>query len=283
MAVVRVIPRGGGEGSDSTVTMSAVRMFTVVCDGKADTPFTVVAHPDIPLPGTIHPDNADLFADRRTARQESGGPNVWRVEVDYVPREQSEVTPGASPLLDPPTFNYDVQESSIVLTEDLDDPPKEFKNSIGEPLLEAPEWIRGSGVITIVRNENSFDSYSICGDYLFTVCDHEIFGWPKLTGLMRRIAGELRYHQKLLLQYYRVTYQMHFRSEGWHEKRRNLASKYATSYSGRPGYKSFSAEDGTSSPLLGEIKEDGTKWTTGDHHILDFKGYPERSWYGLGF
>lgn len=288
MAATRIIPRPGNDGSDTADSAGqAVRLFTAMCDGKGDTPYTIMAHPDVPQPGDAHPDNSSIYVTERRATQEKNGPHVWRLEIFYSASD-SEVSPGSNPLNDPPQYNYDVSETEIVLYQDLSETPKFFVNvPFSEPLLEPPVWIRGSGIVTISRNEASFDSYGLSGDYLFTVCQHELLGWPAKTGLMRRISGTRQYHSKLLFIYYTVIYGIHFRSEGWHEYRRNLSSKYYDSSEGSNHTKAFGADDGISDAGLGEIKENGRKFDPSDgddeedRHILDFQGYPERDWYAL--
>lgn len=279
LKVVEQPAREGGDEPDGK--QSDTRVFMVKTDSKLTTRREVLSHYKIPQWGTpwnVGYLDLNMLAKKRTAVMDSRSPYHWRVTVNYLPREKED-DEERNPILRLPKFNFGTYEESLVLAEDLDG--NKFDNTAGEPLEEAPEWVRNYRMVTMTRNEPAF-SFSLDA-YMDTVCSHGLFGKPAKTWRMGAItATGPEFDAEVEVYYYTVVYQMYFNPDGWTKKLRNCGYRIKKTIGGDVKILPATDDDGLtfSSPI--DLNADGDKLAPdADVIYLDRRGYNFKSWTAL--
>lgn len=214
MAVVDVKPKWSGDTAESSKDgPSAQLQWTVLVDDPADTSQLAKLAIGIPRVGNAHPDDPFMFA--RNVRANKIGPELFEVTVTYA--SATGAGDGVSPLDVPPVWSWDTQSSDEEVDTDAEDKP--IINSVGDVLN--PPLVRKfyDPVLTIVRNEASFDPDV---KYLY---EGKVNSQPFLNVNPGLVLMSSITSQEVLdggMKYYTVTYVLVFRLEllGW--KRRVL-------------------------------------------------------------
>ena len=206
MALVNVQEKWSGadhsvETGDGVYTQlkTSRRTFTVLYDGVGDEPYDAVYATGVPLLHDGHPKEADMSVYRKSGA--ALGPYLFEVQVDYAGRN--------SPLLEP----YDRAWSWAYNNEpiDRDYQGNAIRNPIGDPIIGLTMDV-GDPVYIVTRNETVYPK-SWARTYQNSVNDANYIGWDAgqcrmLEITSHRVVDKTDY-------YWRVTYKMQFRSDGW--------------------------------------------------------------------
>jgi len=223
MAVTKVTENWKSRTVDENETsLTPVREFDVDFD-NADSPISrpllarTATDGTTTVPGmwSLHPYNSWLYV--KSVHVEPGeGPFAYHVTVTYGSVTDPYSSTGhepVHPLLEPPEISY----SFVTVTEpvDIDITGAPITNSAGE-LFDPPITREFHDlVLRIVRNEAGFNAL-LAAEYKGAVNSDVWYGFAAETircvvfdGVQRRVAG---------LIYWRVTYELHIRWDGWRKR-----------------------------------------------------------------
>jgi len=213
MSVVSVKETHEGRGGDSSRDSATLRrVFKVQTDSVRDGALVARDAPGIPALGDTYFDgtteNANYLAKNKSATNEDGSQKLWRVEVEY---ETRTVTSGPDPELIPPLRAPDYSWATGSSPQEmlLDVNGKVVQNSAKQPFDPAVERNNSFRILTIGRNEASFNAYAM-ESYIDTLNSTPIFGYAAREGRIDAIDAVVEYDANYGA-YWRVTYVIHFR------------------------------------------------------------------------
>jgi len=275
--------QAGGE----TNARTAVRVFSIVTDAASRGVFTwpqTVGAQTIPVAGSEHPDDEALIS--REPQVTLVSPSFFLVAVPYSTEPYY-----ANPLDVPWDFEWDV----AITTEPIDIDPDghALANSIGEPFDPPLSEEFRDAVLRITRNQATWDPDTALA-YEGTVSAGEFWGAPMGRARMANIRPV---YVRGTVDYWRVTYEIHFRWKGpvgvgyvlndqdaweqvdagdehaWYRRLLNQGRKYKAGDG-----KTYDTQNGE----LIALNIDGSKWEEGSAKTwLLYKRYPFVDWGAL--
>lgn len=231
MAVISVNEHWEGREGSITSEPSArsSRTFIVLTDSITDDDQTVLAHPSIPSPGDVHPNNAGLGVSSVTAAPSSGGElsTCWMVSVEYTTfsgsllPEQTEPNPLARPvrILNVTWGEYEQAMEKAYIKEAgvFSEVKYAVTSNVGEP-YDPPQMTRHFyPILTLTKNYSNLnlDDIAYYSDKLnsntftafgLSVEKHQCWCGPIASSEQRSENGVL---------YYEYTFTFSFRTETW--------------------------------------------------------------------
>lgn len=280
MAVVKVREPFARSGSiNAQWQREYERAFTVETDDADDGPVTVGAAIPVKIGDTYRSRNdsdpGSYCQSIRVSCDTEGG-KFWTATAQYGPRDilsQEPRDPTERPIK--VSWSFSRFERPVVLDQD----GKPVLNSAGDP-FDPPLTVPDSWpLLTIVRNERTFDSLLA---YNFNEAVNLDPFWGVDPGIVKvlDINGELAKDQDIGW-YYVVTYQFEFNPDGWQPSVPDLGYRELDA-SGKP---TDITVDGT--PVGKPVRLNGKgKYldkadTTGPTKYLDFRVFKEREFAGL--
>lgn len=232
MAVVHVIdgtdPREGSENSESEHKYT--RVLTVIVDDPHDDAIIV-------RQGTGVPRKKDPYVTKNavdlgalcvniTPRQEQDAPLVWRVTCEYDSKHGEQQSPGQgneNPLDDQAEIEWSSEKFKSIKTSWLQDVPcapppgmilkwTPIRNSAFEAYLDPPEIDDSRVVLKISRNQPTYNA-TLSIPYANALNSDVFFGAPPCTAKMEPWQAVSKWKGNLF--YWRVTYEIHFKFDGW--------------------------------------------------------------------
>ena len=187
-----------GDGVYSQIKTSA-RVFSVLYDATGDEPYDACYAAGIPLLHAAHPKEPDMQCFRKAGT--ALGPYLFEVRCDYAGRN--------SPLLDPYDRNWAWAYNTEPIERDWTGAP--IRNPNTDPIVGITMDI-GDPVYVVTRNEATYPK-AWAREYQNSVNDAAFMGWDAgqcrlLEITATRIVDGLDY-------YWRCTYKLQFRSDGW--------------------------------------------------------------------
>ena len=232
MAVVTATEQPtSGDGIFDEDSREYIRRFMVVVDDPFDGALTVTSAADLPrkYSGYVFGTEFDVFARLRQFRPRRL-PNTrlaWHVECIYRTPEFNENQDELdNPLGQPARISFGSEQVQalaigIVNPDDDDDITKAFiteeiTTSAGEPFDPPAVKDESRGVITIVRNEDTYDNARSI-EFRNAVNTDEFLGANPRQAKVRDIAAERRIFNAdaEIIKYWTVTYQFVIRAETW--------------------------------------------------------------------
>lgn len=203
------------------------KRFRVVMTNRTADSLIVCSCPGLPIPYSSYYDFTDigdlvydLFAlmVEMRAEQDQDDEYLWIVTCKYsteMPEGGKPAFPGYpttvggktaggaanNPELEPPDINWDFEEATETVLEDLDGQP--YTNSANQPFLNAPPVLDGRPVLTYTRNELYY-SAAKASEWGYTVNSLPFLGFPINTVLCMPPTARMAWRGPLV--YWRVTY-----------------------------------------------------------------------------
>jgi hypothetical protein len=226
MAVVSVreIWNGRRGSADEKAVREYARVFRVVTDSALDgalvaetavDPFTATAIPHL-FASYLEPGGAfDLTAIARKieAAQDDQDPLTWHVTVSYSNHTDQPELGQENPLARPSEIKWSFCQFQKLAVEDAYGTA--IGNSAGEKFDPAPEKDDSRPVLVVTRNELGFNP-ALAYAYRDAVNSDWFFGADPGTAKVQSIEAERHYENNVY--FWKVTYTVHFRPEGWRLK-----------------------------------------------------------------
>jgi hypothetical protein len=224
---------------------------------------------------------------QRNSEHDASGGVQWIVDVEYGPFDTvywlgsgylstGQIDPTARVL----GVTWDSAKYEISRPKDFSDPPKYYKNSIDDPLIDPPKFEETRPVLKIERWESTY-SEAYATSFQDTVNEDVFLGCPPQTVKCRDIKGERNYDPDWG-NYWRITYEFEFRvdeeGDGFRQKVANMGYRY------KSGGNIVNALDDNQQPVTDAIllAKDGTKLAAGaDPYLLEFTEFPPVSFEQL--
>lgn len=306
MAVTSVKERASGRDGDRTPEGGTIRRsFIVRTDNHLTAQSTILNDARIPRLFSYYYNGGEVnlayVAKKITPRQIDGSLYDWEVTVEYESKT-SENEEQQNPTLRPAVYTWSTQQATVELLVDADD--REVENSIGDPFDPAIETSRSFEVVTIERNESSFDGHNM-GVYINSLNRSDIFGYSPREGRIESISARSNYDPDFGT-YFSVTYEIHFRNSydwvpkipaaqilpsgkqvgPWDVTRRNVGWRYKKSANCNPSSEvsciRAAETQGFQDPIPVDLAENGTKLNPGDPALYwVFEPYLTFSWTKL--
>jgi hypothetical protein len=225
--------------SDERGVRRRTRTFLVQVNDALDDALVVIAPAAIPRrfgPYVGYDGLIDTGCLARTVKavQDQESPFLWKVTVEYSSESQASQggkrgagagDPGSgdgsrynqNPLLRPPDIDYGTLQIERVMEKDVGRAffkadPKAVVNSAGDKFDPPPMKEISAKVITISRNEISYDMLAKTF-YENTINSYKFLGCPEYTVLCKSITARLDSDNGIY--FWKVTYTFHYRSDGW--------------------------------------------------------------------
>ena len=218
MSIIDVKPGWSGTlASGDGVARTATRMFTVATTGAAaDTPVTIqqAYHLGIPRKGDLYPGDSLLRCEAPVDVRPLG-PRLFQVTASYkTPTGSSDQGDQTSPLSRPATVAWSFSSSDEAIDQDINGKP--LVNVNGEPFDPPIARRQNDPVLTIQRNERTFD-YRRAIQYMAkggATNSGSFFGASKGQARIENINSSGRQIENGI-GFDPVTYEIHFRQDGW--------------------------------------------------------------------
>lgn len=162
----------------------------------------------IPQRGTAHPEDSGAKVKTIDAEVDNDDGLKWLVSVTW---QSPTLEIETSPILEPPEISYGFAQFSRVADKDIDDNP--IVNSAGETFDPPLEQDDSRAVVLIKRNEASF-YFARAIAYQDAVNTDAYSGAEPGTLKIARITADRKVHSVFGV-YYEVTYEIHYRPDGW--------------------------------------------------------------------
>lgn len=207
---------------------------------------------------------------------------VWDVTLKYDTEPVSEKDQAKDQEEKPtdraPTIEYSSEEIIEYVSKDYSDPPEAVVTRAGEPLEPGLERIVSITVITITRNESSWDAKAK-GAYANSTNQEAWEGWPVGSGLMKAPTATKRTEGDET--YYEAKYVLRFRDDEKLWKAEILHRGYKVMVAGG----SVRAQDAYAKdePAPVMLAENGARLEEGGTPtFLTFVQFKPKSWSALG-
>lgn len=213
MAIVSVNERHHGRtGTRDKKDSSLVRVFIVRTNSKGDGVGNVSNAIGIPRIGDAYNNGTEINLNYRAVRieprQMDESPYVWEVTVGYEVTNQDD----EDPTNDPPVYAWSTANERVEMLKDSEG--VKAVNVIGDPFDPAAEMDKAFTILTIERNEATYDSVAMDA-YRNTLNKEPAFGYEKREGLLKAISARSQYDPDIG-EYWKVTYELHFKkSADW--------------------------------------------------------------------
>lgn len=263
------------------------RRFLVQTDNALDGALLVLADASIPKIGDPYSSGYDSFSAafcvNRSARMHSDSNKLWEVDCSYKqPKNDQENKQEENPLDRPAEVSWSFQAFQKPIDKDLDDEP--IVNTFNTPFNPFPEIDDSRPILVIIRNEAHPFNYSRAISYQDAVNSDNFYGFDPGQAKMAGIAAQRRteYIESTMstLVYWQVTYEIHFRREGWQLKILNRGTEYFDD-NGAIQVDKDDAGNPTGSEVL--LDNDAKKLAEdADPIYLDFRVYEEKAFGPLG-
>jgi len=138
--------------------------------------------------------------------QDSDNPRVWEVTVEYGPQEPGDENPLNRPL----EISWSFAQFTRVCDRDING--HALLNSAGDFFDPPPEIDDSRPVLTIVRNEASFDPAQAI-DYQDAVNSDSFLGFAAGTAKVMGISSSLQFESNIF--FWKTSYEFQFRRDGW--------------------------------------------------------------------
>ena len=263
---------GSSQSDDARITKNGRVVYTVVCDSKSDTEYTVEQSSSIPIIGYDYPDTSYFPVTGRHI--ERTGPITFEVIVEYAQ------TYTESPTAEPPDVSWDWVESEVEI--DISAHGNPICNVNYEAFNPAVTRMQADLVCTISVNQSNYD-VKFANQYILKTnstpfmasWDTDGIGFAAGDVLCKTITGHLQWANGIA--YWRNTYVFSIRKGttdkgtyfgGWTKKIWNQGYKYKkVDAAGAPlsPIKYETAIDDNGVPLNEPIplKLNGAKWREG--------------------
>lgn len=212
MSVIGVWETHDGREGDLTIDSGTLRrVFWVQTDNAHDGPLVARDAPGVPQLYSVYFDgyavNLNYVVKRKSATNADGSQKLWKVEVEY----EAKLNPDddqRNPTLRPAEYSWSTGSTSEEMLTDVGG--QTVQNSVQQPFDPAVERNRAFSILTITRNESSYDDKAMDA-YRDTLNSSPIFGYDAREGRMDSINAVTEYDQEFGA-YWRVTYTIHFRN-----------------------------------------------------------------------
>ena len=254
---------------------AATRVFNVQFD--TDTYVTTqailmaVVTAGVPQLNTAHPYDPMLFAYHKSVTNYNSAKMVFEVTVEYKYE--------TDPLAKKWEISWNFATSNEPVDTDINDKP--ILNSSDEPLDPPLTKDVDDLVLRIVRNESAFDPVR-AAEYKGSINADWFYGFKLGRAQIKVIEGVL--NRAAARSFYTVTYEIHFRWDGW--QKRVLDQGFRTKTTAAQGetstYQSIVDEDGN--PLAQPAKLDGSggRLAEGAAPVFNYYDlYREMNFYNL--
>jgi hypothetical protein len=175
--------------------------------------------------------------------QASGNLVQWAVTIEYTPVNIPYLYGTAylgSGIIDPTQrmaqIFWDEAKYEQHKVEDEDSPPKPYRNTVGDPLIDTPAHEESRPVLKFIRNEPTYDDL-YASSWKDTTNEDEFLGYAPNTVKCRGIKGE-RFYDADWGFYWQVTYEFEFRvdddGKGFTQRILNAGYRYLKGGAGQP-------------------------------------------------
>lgn len=208
--------RGQTADQDNKGIRNFVRIFQVQLASRTDSPSLALGAADVPAMYATYPDDSACTLRKKGASRMDDHPQMWKVQCEYNNQNDAASKPddqsGQSPTDRAVKVTCTSVEKQKVLDRDYSNPRKAVINSAGEkfdPPIETEDAIK---VITVVRNEASYD-LSLGFAYENRVNTDTWNGLEPGYVRCKSINGTDKY--ELGVRYWEVTYVFEVNPVGW--------------------------------------------------------------------
>lgn len=240
----------------------------------------IAASPYLLKIGQAHGTDANAYINDINIREYGEDRKTWRVDVAWETLQFGQLQPNDNPLLRPTEYRWGSDTRTVPFFKDLTG--KNVVNSAGESFEQLPEREKSDWSVTITRNEATpnlatlFSYSDAVNSDTFSV-DGATFaaGYAKLTISDCTKIIENGY------TYYRITYLLRFRAEGWLVRIADMGYNEIASGKRRP----IIDEDGMEVRRPWPLNGLGVKVAspTGSPAELTFKACSELPFAGFGW
>jgi hypothetical protein len=269
------------------------RAFLVTTDNIEDGTVVAISAVGVPRYGEPHPVDAACKVSSVDADPVKDSGVHFEVVVEYVSGQL--VGTVGNPLDRPPEISWGGSEATAPYFLDCSAEPKPVVNSAGEPFDNYLEREVGEMVITVTCNEATHDAAD-ADTYSHTINSHPLkldtttfaAGTLKLSPIQATKVKERVEEDGSVMNvtYYRRTYTIKARHEGWNDKPIDVGLNERTGDLAK-GFKLKPILDQTNQPVkrpwpldgLGKRKPNPTDKAG----VLEFKPYKQVAWTGLKF
>lgn len=187
------------------------RQLIVHTDSKFDGPAIILACQWVPQPGDVYATGYDRDNGARvknvSCRIVDNDNTTWLVTVEY--SSEVEESP-ENPLLREPEVSWEFQQFQKPAERDVNG--NTITNSAGDPFDPAPEVDDSRPVLVVVKNEATFNEARAI-QYQDAVNTDQFRGFEPNQAKIQSITG--RKMEENNVEFWQVTYTVHFRREGW--------------------------------------------------------------------
>lgn len=299
MAVVDLIEMWSGKiASGDGISRSATRMWTATVSAATDNP-TIIQKAyslGVPRKGDLYPGDSLLRCEAPVDVRPLG-PLLYQVTATYkTPTSTDETQTTDDPISRPASAEWSFVKSDVDI--DTDASGKPLTNANGEPFDPPLTRAQNDPVLTITRNERSFNpalatSYMAQGG---AVNKGGFYGSKPGQARIENITASSERTENGR-KYVRVTYEIHFREDGWKRRvlhkgftiRANLESiAEGTPIVGRtkdPAVFIVRARDAKGMPVAEPVLLNAAGWALGPNEsavYLTFDIHPTKDFSRLG-
>jgi hypothetical protein len=192
------------------------RQFKVRTDSNLDEGAVILAAPGVPRPFDPYLTNAgiDLTALAQTVEpHQTESPKLWMVDVLYSTETGDSTRSDPNPLNRPIEVTFAFSKQTRAAVKDRNDVA--VVNSAGFPFDPPIEYDDSRPILTITRNEGSFD-VNVPLQYRDAVNTDNFLGFAAPQVKVGAITQSLQYESGV--SFARVTYEFEIKSEGWRHK-----------------------------------------------------------------
>lgn len=223
----------------------------------------------------------------QSTEQGADGSMQWSVTLEYAPYDvahqlgTSDINQG---IICPTDASIDIffeqAKYKRYKPEDEGSPPQPYLNTVGDPLLNTPETEETRPILTIVRNESTYnDAYA--SQFKDSVNSDEFLGFPPNTVKCADIKAE-RFYDPDWGYWFRVSYRFEFRDDddgnGYSQLVLNAGYRQLVNGAGTPVNITIAGQQITDAVAL---QKDGSYDPAGEPYFLTFSEFPSVDFSGL--
>jgi hypothetical protein len=204
----------GRTGSlDDAFKREYVRIFSVKVDSIYDGPQVILSATGVPRiwDPYVTATDADLGAlCKKLDPRQTDTRNLWELQADYSSEVKEQSQQAQNPLDRPAEIEWSFAKYQKAVDRDIYG--KAIRNSAGLPFDPPPEIDEGRPILTINRNEATFN-FANAYAYQDAVNQDTFFGAPPGGFRVNNIRGRRQYENGL--SFWAVTYEFEYRGETW--------------------------------------------------------------------
>ncbi len=204
--------------NEDSLVKTVERVWQIITDDSTDTPYSLLADPQVPVYGNQHPEDATLTVRSRRIERQSGSFIEWRLTVEYsnepinAEQQQNEAKQlEPNPLARPAIIEWEGAPREIAIYRDRNGDA--IANSVGDPFLADVVATVYDAVANVTKNVIQVPLWFL--DYQGSVNESEfvIDGVTAETGSCRMGSFRLSSVQSENgVQFRTLSFQLHFRS-----------------------------------------------------------------------